>query len=51
LLHQVENLKTYPKVGAMIASKQITVNAWVYDVHSGHVLEWSDSAGKFVQIV
>lgn len=51
LLHQVENLKTYPKVGAMIANKQITVNAWVYDVHSGHVLEWSDSAGKFAQIV
>lgn len=51
LLHQVENLKTYPNVGTMIANQQITLSAWVYDVHSGHVLEWSDSAQKFVQIV
>lgn len=51
LMHQVENLKTYPKIGAMIATNQITVNAWIYDVHSGHVLEWSDKQQDFVQIV
>ncbi|MDD3265824.1 MAG: SulP family inorganic anion transporter [Burkholderiales bacterium] len=51
LLHQVENLKTYPKIDAMIASGQITVNAWIYDVHSGHMLEWSDETKDFVEIV
>lgn len=51
LLHQVENLKTYPKINAMIATNQISVSAWIYDVHSGHMLEWSDKASDFIQIV
>lgn len=51
LLHQVENLKTYPKINALLATSQITVNAWIYDVHSGHMLEWDDAANDFVQMV
>ncbi len=51
LLHQVNNLKTYPKIGEMIASSEITVNAWIYDVHSGHILEWSEPKAKFIEIV
>lgn len=51
LLHQVENLKTYPKIDAMIASGQITVSAWIYDVHSGHMLEWSDEAKDFIEML
>ena len=51
LLHQVQNLKTYPGMGEMIANKELTLNAWIYDVHSGHMLEWSDEKRDFVQIV
>ncbi len=51
LLHQVQNLKTYPGVGEMLVSKELTLNAWIYDVHSGHMLEWSDEKRDFVQIV
>lgn len=51
LLHQVENLKTYPKIDSMIASGQITVSAWIYDVHSGHMLEWSDESQDFIKMV
>lgn len=49
LLNQVENLKTYPLVTDMIADQQITVNAWIYDVHSGNVLEWDDKNQNFIK--
>ncbi|HRG63412.1 MAG TPA: bifunctional SulP family inorganic anion transporter/carbonic anhydrase [Burkholderiales bacterium] len=51
LLHQVQNLKTYPGIGEMLARKELTLNAWIYDVHSGHMLEWSNEKRDFVQIV
>lgn len=51
LLHQVQNLKTYPGIGEMIANKELTLNAWIYDVHSGHMLEWSNEKRDFAQIV
>jgi carbonic anhydrase len=51
LLHQVQNLKTYPGISDMLASKELTLNAWIYDVHSGHMLEWSNEKHDFVQIV
>jgi len=47
LLNQVENLKTYPKIVDMIADAQITVNAWIYDVHSGNMLEWDEAKDNF----
>lgn len=51
LLHQVENLKTYPKINAMFATNQLTIHAWIYDVHSGNMLEWSESSQDFISIV
>lgn len=51
LLHQIENLKTYPKISAMVATHQITLSAWIYDVHSGHMLEWNDEHHDFVRMV
>lgn len=51
LLHQVNNLKTYPKVGEMVDNHQIIINGWIYDVHSGHMLEWNDTKNDFSQIV
>lgn len=47
LLNQVDNLKTYPKIVDMIANTQITVNAWIYDVHSGNMLEWDERKRDF----
>jgi carbonic anhydrase len=51
LLHQVENLKTYPKISAMFATNQLTIHGWIYDVHSGNMLEWSDKHQDFISIV
>ena len=50
LMNQVDNLKTYPVITDMIDNKQITVNAWIYDVHSGHMLEWDDRQKTFSKI-
>ncbi len=50
LLNQVENLKTYPVIKDMISEQQITVNAWIYDVHSGEMLEWDRAKNGFVKI-
>ena len=48
LLNQVTNLKTYPIVEELLKSKQITISAWVYDVHSATVLEWNEEKNEFI---
>ncbi|MEN9946729.1 MAG: hypothetical protein RLZZ293_1115 [Pseudomonadota bacterium] len=50
LLYQVVNLKTYPQVQTMLANGQLTINAWIYDVHSGTMLEWSEQQNNFIAI-
>lgn len=51
LLHQVQNLKTYPIVKKLLESKELSLTAWIYDVHSGHMLEWDESKSIFFQAV
>lgn len=51
VLHQTENLKTYPMVKELLLKNQINISAWVYDVHSAHMLEWSELEKQFVQII
>ena len=51
LLHQVENLKTYPGIAPLITSQELKINTWLYDVHSGQMLEWVKMEQKFLPIV
>jgi carbonic anhydrase len=51
LLHQVKNLKTYSVVRKLLESKELTLSAWIYDVHSGHMLEWIEEKNDFVPLV
>ena len=48
LLNQVANLKTYPIVKELLAANELTISAWVYDVHSATVLEWNDEKHDFI---
>lgn len=48
LLNQVENLKTYPWIDELIAQQKLIINAWIYNVHSGHMLEWCDAEKHFI---
>ena len=47
LLNQIENLKTYPLVDKLLKKQELTISAWVYDVKTAHILEWSDIKQKF----
>jgi len=47
LLNQVENLKTYPLVSKLLDSGELSICAWVYDVRTANILEWSVEKNKF----
>ncbi len=51
LLNQAQNLNSYPRINEMIEKGDIILNSWVYDVHSGHMLEWNKDEQSFNQIV
>lgn len=48
LLNQVTNLKTYPIVNQLLTAKELTISAWLYDVHSATIMEWDDEQHKFI---
>ena len=41
LLNQVSHLKTYPIVKELLDNNELTISAWVYDVHQASILEWN----------
>ncbi len=47
LLNQVDNLKTYPLVAKLLKTNELVISAWVYDVKTARILEWSTSKQKF----
>lgn len=47
LLTQVNNLKTYPLINGLVKSDKLKITAWIYDLHSSHILEWNDKLRKF----
>lgn len=51
LLHQAKNLQTYPKVQELLKSKELTFNAWIYDVRSARMLEWIEEKKDFTPLV
>ncbi|MCC2626343.1 MAG: hypothetical protein K0R14_2216 [Burkholderiales bacterium] len=51
LLHQVKNLKTYPIISKLLETKELVLSAWIYDVHSGHMLEWIEDKNDFIPLV
>jgi carbonic anhydrase len=51
LLNQIAHLKTYPIVTKLLASNEITISAWIYDVHSATILEWNEAKQDFVSTI
>lgn len=47
LLNQIDNLKTYPLVEQLLRDGELKIAAWVYDVKTAHILEWSCEKQKF----
>jgi carbonic anhydrase len=50
VLVQLNNLSTHPCVAARLASHELSVYGWYYDIASGAVLQYDQSLGKFVEL-
>ena len=47
VLTQLENLKTHPAVASRLASGELEIRGWIYDIGDGSVREADPELGKF----
>ena len=45
-----ENLKQYPSVRYRLNKGDLTVKAWLFDMHEGSLLEYDESSDQFQTI-
>ena len=50
VLVQMNNLSTHPCVAARLASEELQIFGWYYDIGSGRVLQYQQQQGRFVEI-
>jgi carbonic anhydrase len=50
VLLQIQHLRTHPSVAAAMAREQLTISGWVYEIGTGEVRIWEDSAKRFVPV-
>ena len=50
VLLQLQHLKTHPAVAAGLASGEIDLHGWVYDIGHGEVKAFDEGKGKFVDV-
>jgi len=50
VLHQLENLRTYPVVRDQICAGQLNLHGWWFDIANAEVLAYEVSEGRFVVI-
>jgi carbonic anhydrase len=50
VLVQLGNLLTYPSVSAGVANGTLQLHGWVYNIGTGEVAAYSESAGEFVPL-
>lgn len=48
VLLQMAHLRTHPYVALRLASKEVEIHGWVYDIRSGSVLAYDDIAADFI---
>ena len=51
VLQQLENLKTHPAVESRLASGELQVEGWIYDIGNGSVLAADQKTGEFRALV
>lgn len=47
---QLNHLKTHPAVAARLASGELQLHGWVYDIRTGDVTAYDAASGKFVAV-
>jgi carbonic anhydrase len=50
VLVQMNHLSTHPCVAARLASGQLHVYGWYYDIGSGEILQYDQSLGRFAEL-
>jgi carbonic anhydrase len=50
VLIQLDNLRTYPKVAALMAKGALTLHGWIYEIESGQILAYDPQVSHFVPI-
>src|SRR6266511_1909132 len=50
VLVQLDNLRTYPKVAALMAKGALTLHGWIYEIESGQILAYDPQLSHFVPI-
>ena len=50
VLVQLDNLRTYPKVAALMAKGALTLHGWIYEIESGQILAYDPQVSHFVPI-
>jgi carbonic anhydrase len=50
VLTQLENLKTHPAVASRLASRELELRGWIYDIGDGSVREADAESGKFERL-
>ena len=51
VLVQLDNLRTYPKVAALLAKGALTLHGWIYQIESGQILAYDPQVSHFVPIL
>ncbi len=51
VLVQLDNLRTYPKVAALLAKGELTLHGWIYEIESGQILAYDPQVSHFVPIM
>ena len=44
---QMNHLSTHPQVAARLATGEIKIFGWYYDIRTGAVLQYNQSSGRF----
>jgi len=50
VLSQIEHLKTHPSVAVRVASGEVKLHGWVYDIEHGSVEAYDQTSGTFVPV-
>ena len=48
VLVQMNHVSTHPCVAARLASAELRIHGWYYDIGTGEVLQYDAAAGRFV---
>jgi carbonic anhydrase len=51
VLVQLDNLRTYPKVAALMAKGELTLHGWIYEIENGQILAYDPQTSHFVSII